>query len=194
IAAHRSLFRDELFAERLPPLEADGTRHLWEALGRHFTGMSYAEADFLSSRDKAFIRDLFPGGMIYASVLSDQAQRVIGEVGAQTKGVEKMLRRIGFSYAERVDPFDGGPHFIAETDQVTLVQQTKRLEVSESTPSKAEWGLLAKNDEGPPFFRARRAQGEVSEEYLLLPTETREAFGLKPGDPVYFLPLGRPSA
>lgn len=198
IAAHRSLFRDELIAELLPPLESDGTSHLWEALGRHFTGMSYAEADFLSSRDKTFIRDLFPGGMIYASVLSEQAQRVIGEVGAQTKGVEKMLRRVGFSYAERVDPFDGGPHFIAETDQVTLVQQTRRLEVGSDSPSRPpastrEWGLVAKNEEGPPFFRARRAQGEVSEEYLLLPTETRDALGLKPGDPVYFLPLGRSS-
>ena len=34
---------------------------------------------------------------------------MIGEVGAQTRGVEKLLRRIGFRYAERVDPFDGGP-------------------------------------------------------------------------------------
>jgi len=42
---------------------------------------------------------------------------VIGKVGAQTKGVEKMLRRVGFRYAERIDPFDGGPHFFAGVDE-----------------------------------------------------------------------------
>ena len=30
------------------------------------------------------------------------------------RAVEKMLRRIGFDYAEQIDPFDGGPHFIAK--------------------------------------------------------------------------------
>ncbi|HEX4513999.1 MAG TPA: arginine N-succinyltransferase, partial [Polyangiaceae bacterium] len=42
--AHRDLFRDEILAELLPPLEPDGTSHLWNALGHHFTGLSYAEA------------------------------------------------------------------------------------------------------------------------------------------------------
>src|SRR6478609_8191056 len=52
IAMHRKDFRDELLAELLPPLEPDGTSHLWEALGRHFTGLSYSEADRLSKRNK----------------------------------------------------------------------------------------------------------------------------------------------
>lgn len=193
IAAHRELFRDELIAELLPPLEADGTSHLWEALGRHFTGMSYAEADLLSSRDKAFIRDLFPGGVMYASVLSQQAQRVIGEVGAQTKGVEKMLTRIGFSYAERVDPFDGGPHFIAATDQVTLVRDTRQLPVSEVEPTQPSWCLIGRDDPSPPFFRAVRAQAEVVGAELRLEASARAQLGLSPGDPASCLPLS-PSA
>ena len=67
-----------------------------------------------------FIRDLFPRGEVYASLLSKEAQDVIGKVGAQTRGVERMLRRVGFRYAERIDPFDGGPHFVANADEVTL--------------------------------------------------------------------------
>ncbi|HSQ67879.1 MAG TPA: arginine N-succinyltransferase, partial [Polyangiaceae bacterium] len=130
IKAHRELFRDEILAELLPPLEPDGTSHLWDALGRHFTDLSYAEADLLSKKNKEFIRGLFPEGTIYASLLPKQAQDVIGKVGAQTKGVEKMLRRIGFRYAERVDPFDGGPHFVAPTDEITLVQRTHKVKVS----------------------------------------------------------------
>jgi arginine N-succinyltransferase len=128
---HREAFRDEVLAELLPPLEPDGTSHLWDALGRHFTGMTYAEADLLSKKNKEFIKGLFPEGAIYASLLSKPAQDVIGKVGHQTRGVEKMLQRIGFVYAERVDPFDGGPHFTAPTDEITLVQESHRARVSQ---------------------------------------------------------------
>src|SRR6187399_3175097 len=129
VTEHRALFREQLLAELLPPLEPDGTSHLWEALGRRFTGMSYAEADFLSKKNKEFIKGLFPEGVIYATLLSAEAQSVIGKVGAQTRGVEKLLRRIGFRYAHRVDPFDGGPHFTAMTDEVSLVVSSRRFRI-----------------------------------------------------------------
>ena len=98
IAMHRSDFRDEVLAELLPPLEPDGTSHLWEAVGRHFTGLSYREADQLSKKNKEFIKASSPSE-IYATLLSARGAGVIGEVGEQTRGVEKLLRRIGFRYA-----------------------------------------------------------------------------------------------
>jgi arginine N-succinyltransferase len=134
IAGRREAFRDQLLAELLPPLEPDGTSHLWEALGRRFTGMTYAEADLLSSRDKEFIRDLFPLGEIHTSLFDDRARDVIGRVGAQTLGVERMLLAAGFRYARRVDPFDGGPHFVARTEEVTLVQNARRVRFRGITP------------------------------------------------------------
>ncbi|MGC4092466.1 MAG: arginine N-succinyltransferase [Polyangiaceae bacterium] len=154
IATHRELFQDEILAELLPPLEADGTSHLWEALGRHFTSMSYAEADRLSSTDKTFIRDLFPSGDIYASLLSPEAQSVIGKVGNQTRGVEKMLRRVGFRYAERIDPFDGGPHFVAGVEDVSLIQETRERRLCDlRVPSSGSPRALVGRDENkPPFF------------------------------------------
>src|SRR3954469_9876082 len=54
LASHTGFFQPEVLAELMPPLEKDGTSHLWEAVGRHFTGMSYAEADKLSKRNKEF--------------------------------------------------------------------------------------------------------------------------------------------
>jgi len=157
IKLHREAFRDELLAELLPPLEADGTSHLWDALGRHFTDLSYAEADVLSKQNKEFIRGLFPEGTIYASLLPQQAQDVIGKVGAQTRGVEKMLRRIGFRYAERVDPFDGGPHFTAPTDEVTLVQRSGNTVVKaigEDALRTKNRSIVAVESVEPPYFRA----------------------------------------
>ena len=113
LARHRQLFRDEVLSELMPPLEPDGTSLLWESLGRKFTGLTYQEADRLSQTNKEFIRALFPQDPLYATLLPPHVQALIGQVGPETKGVEKMLREVGFSYAHRIDPFDGGPHFHA---------------------------------------------------------------------------------
>lgn len=171
IAMHRDAFRDELLAELLPPFEPDGTSPLWEAYGRRFTGLSYREADQLSKSNKEFVRGLFPDE-IYATLLSDKAQRAIGEVGPETKGVEKMLRRIGFEYAERVDPFDGGPHFTCATDDVSLIQQGRVRSVAAVSSGGAAMpaakggeprALLGRTFDGPPFFLAVPLVGEVLE-------------------------------
>ena len=195
IAEHRALFRDQLLAELLPPLEPDGTSHLWEALGRRFTGMSYAEADLLSSENKSFVRDLFPSGNVYASLLSPEARGVIGKVGAQTKGVEKMLRRVGFRYAKRIDPFDGGPHFVAPIEEVSLVQETRRLPLrSGAVGAGAPRALIARSLGEAPFFRALAEAAEPGDTHVTLSPEAASALGASDGDVLSVLPLSRASA
>ena len=193
IKLHRAAFRDELLAELLPPLGESGTSHLWDALGRHFTDMTYAEADRLSKQNKEFIRGLFPEGTIYASLLTPQAQEVIGKVGNQTRGVEKMLRRIGFRYAERVDPFDGGPHFTALTDEVTLVQKTHRVTVTGFLPpgeGAVPRSLLAVEKGGAPYFYAVLGVFQpTSDKDGLLGADAAQHLGLGLGDSVWVLPL-----
>lgn len=190
---HRGWFRDEVLAELLPPLEEDGTSHLWDALGRHFTDLSYAEADKLSRRNKEFIRGLFPEGTIYASLLPKQAQDVIGKVGAQTRGVEKLLRRIGFRYAERVDPFDGGPHFTAMTDEITLVKDTRRVVLAsllEASVKTKRRGLVAVERATAPWFRAVLAPIErLAEGDCAVGESEAKALGVGVGDEVWILPL-----
>jgi arginine N-succinyltransferase len=198
IKMHRPAFRDEVLAELLPPLEKDGTSKLWEALGRHFTDMTYAEADKLSRKNKEFIRGLFPEGTFYATLLPKDAQDVIGKVGAQTRGVEKLLRRIGFRYAERVDPFDGGPHFTAHTDEITLVQNTRRLRVDElydatSTPmpeTSRRRAIVATDTQEPPYFRAMLTPyAERGADGCAIGSGTANAMGLAIGDEAWLLPL-----
>ncbi|HEY6078122.1 MAG TPA: arginine N-succinyltransferase [Polyangiaceae bacterium] len=193
IAAHRELFKSELLAELMPPLEPDGTSRLWEAFGRRFTGMSYAEADLRSSEDKTFIRDLFPRGEVYASLLSAEAQAVIGKVGAQTRGVERMLRRIGFRYAERIDPFDGGPHFVAEADDVSLVQSTRQVVFGGALGPEALGPgprcLVTRRLAQAPYFRAVASRVHERDERLWLPSAECELLAAEPGDALHVLPL-----
>ena len=191
IALHRELFQNEILAELLPPLEPDGTSHLWEALGRRFTGMSYAEADLLSSSDKSFIRDLFPSGSIYASLLSPEAQSVIGKVGAQTKGVEKMLRRIGFRYAERIDPFDGGPHFLAVADEISLIQKARRVRIGRAAGARpAARALLGRDLAQAPYFRAVPCDVQTLDDgHVAVTSEVQAHLDLAESDAAFVLPL-----
>lgn len=192
LAAHPELFQQMVVAELMPPLEPDGTSHLWEALGRRFTNMSYAEADLMSKKNKEFIKSLFPDGVIYASVLSDDAQKVIGKTGAQTRGVEKLLRRIGFRYANRVDPFDGGPHYAARLDEISLVQETRRGRADHPyTPAPSDKkALVAVEYPGPPYFRAvltpiREEPGRG----VCIENDAWEILGVHHSSPLVILPL-----
>ena len=195
IAMHREDFQDHVLAELLPPLEADGTSHLWEAVGRRFTGMSYREADRLSKRNKEFIRGLFPHGEIYASLLPEEARALIGQVGPQTRGVAKLLERIGFRYVNRVDPFDGGPHFAAPTDQISLVRAVRRCPLrSQPLGPSATMALVGRDIDGPPWFRACAVRVHHEEHHVGLSSQALDALESKDGDDGWVLPLGRVAA
>ncbi len=159
LARHRGLFRDQVLAELMPPLEPDGTSLLWESLGRRFTGLGYQEADRLSQTNKEFIRALFPQDPIYASLLPQHVQALIGQVGPDSKGIERLLREIGFSFAHRIDPFDGGPHFQARTDEISVVRHTEVARVA-AGPARLEGpfvaALVARERQQAPFFVATR--------------------------------------
>src|SRR5262245_44194495 len=203
IARHRAAFRDEVLSELLPPLEADGTSVLWESLGRRFTGLTYQEADRLSQDNKEFIRTLFPQDPLYASLLPAHVQELIGQVGPETKAVEKMLREVGFAYAHRIDPFDGGPHFQARTDDITLVRATREGRVADpagesGAPSAAPAVpmLVARERAVAPHFAAVRTTVAAGTQPpagagagLALGAEARDALQVAPGDEIAYLPL-----
>jgi arginine N-succinyltransferase len=153
IRMHRDVFRDQVLSELLPPLEPDGTSKLWEHVGRHFTGLSYQEADLLSKDNKEFIHALFPDDPIHCELLPAEVRAIIGQVGPETRGVEKMLRRIGFDYAGQIDPFDGGPHFTRAPIDIPLVRDAglHRLVVVEDADGARPWGIVAVERDG---FRA----------------------------------------
>jgi arginine N-succinyltransferase len=155
IRMHRTIFRDRVLSELLPPLEPDGTSKLWKALGKRFTGLTYQEADRLSKENKEFIHALFPDDPIHTELLPDDVQAIIGQVGEDTRAVEKMLRRVGFEYAEQIDPFDGGPHFVAETDKISIVRDAQLLEVRSEGNGDKRWAIVAVETPGArPQFRA----------------------------------------
>lgn len=193
IGMHRRWFRDTVLAELLPPLLPNGKSLLWEALGKKFTGLTYSEADRLSRQNKEFIKELFPPTDIYATLFPERTQRVIGRVGPETLGVKKMLEQIGFRYAERIDPFDGGPHFEARTDEITLIRDMRHVRVADEPLAEGEEhdealvGLDRKDRNNR--FRAVRTPVRYGKGTVLLPRAAQETLGVGPGDRVHTIPF-----
>jgi arginine N-succinyltransferase len=198
IAMHPSRFRDRVLVELLPKLEEDRRSPLWEALGRKFTGLSYQEADRLSRQNKEFIQQLFPPGEIYATLFTQKIQDAIGEVGPETAGAKQMLTKIGFRYDERIDPFDGGPHYSAATRDVEPIRRYRRARLSdedlaadaEPVPGDIEPRLIGlERPQGRNRFRAVRALCEFRDAEVRLPPAARDALGARPGDRLHTIPF-----
>ncbi len=191
IAMHKRLFRPRVLAELLPPLMPDGRSLLWEACGKKFTGLTYLEADRLSRQNKEFIKELFPSSDIYASLFPERVQKVLGEVGPQTRGVQRMLERIGFKYVERIDPFDGGPHFEAKVDDITLVRRYRTVKLAEEDfEMEGDDVLVAlEKDSGRNRFRSVRCTVRVDNNVVYLPPKAKEVLEAEPGDKLSLIPF-----
>ncbi len=131
IALNPQLFTSTIHVELMPPFDDKGKSPLWEAIGRKFLNIDYHEADLLSRKNKEFILSLFPKDTIYEALLPVDARDAIGKVGEQTLPVKRMLESIGFYYAEEVDPFDGGPHYRANVEDISLIQNIEKYKLVE---------------------------------------------------------------
>jgi hypothetical protein len=100
------------------------------------------------------------------------------------------LRRIGFEYAGQIDPFDGGPHFVARTDDIAVVRDAHEVALRTAPAAgggERPWAMLAVEIEGQrPKFRAIGARvaplsgGEVG-----VPDEARRRLGVEDGQKVW---------
>jgi len=179
-------FENRILCELTPPLGDDGRSEFWEALGRRFTGLPYQEADMLSQTHKEFISSLFPTEDIYLSLLDSKARLVLGRVGEQTKPAQHLLESVGFEYLEEVDPFDGGPHFGADTQDIAVIQQGRRVRLAEfSDATYKDQGLLGAAE---GHFRAIVTSYDLRGSDLAIPTKKRQLLELEIGDEVFLSP------
>jgi arginine N-succinyltransferase len=142
IGLHRKVFRPTVLAEMMAPITTDGENLIWNAIGRRFIPLSYTEADRFCQYSREFMTALLPIGDIQLSILPPEVRMQFGEVGKETVPARRMLEKLGFKYENFVDPFDGGPYLFAKTDEISIVRDTRRLELGEPV-EKADAGGLA---------------------------------------------------
>jgi arginine N-succinyltransferase len=186
IAMHREHFCQRLLAELLPPRHRDGSNAFWDALGGPLTGLNYYRADLLCRTDKEFIEALFPRQEIVLELLSPAARDVVGQVGAATIPVCRLLQRAGFRYLNTVDPFDGGPHYGATLDEVQPIQRSSCLVCLDLPPAEVGPVVLVGELQSHRFHAA---PVQVCGRGLRVEVPTARHLNLHPGDPVWIMPL-----
>lgn len=187
IGLHPDRFEERVLCELTPPLTEEGRSEFWEALGRRFTGLNYQEADMLSQNHKEFIESLFPEDDIYLSLLDAKARTVLGRVGEATKPAQHLLESIGFEYLEEVDPFDGGPHYGANTQDILTIKQGKRARVTDfKDASYKESGLIGNTHDD---FRCVLTPYDLRDGEIAIPPRVRESLQLDIDEEIFLSPF-----
>ncbi len=185
-------FRETVLAELMPPLTRGGRSAFWEAFGKRFTDLDYQTADKISRENKEFIQQLFPPVDVYATLFPPPARRVLGKVAPGTEPVRAMLERIGFGYVDRIDPFDGGPHYEAKLSDVTLVREHRRSRLAAALldqPHVRERLVGLARGEGRVRFRAVRCPVRIAGDEVRIPAPAREALAARTGDLLHLVPF-----
>lgn len=126
MAANPARFRERVVSELRGVVSADGIAPFWEAVGRHFFRMDFAEADKLSAiTDNQFILDLMPQHPIYVDLLPEAARAVVGQCHPDGQGARRLLEWEGFTFSNVIDIFDAGPLLSVPRDHIRTLREAR---------------------------------------------------------------------
>ncbi|MBV8780406.1 MAG: arginine N-succinyltransferase [Phycisphaerae bacterium] len=192
IAEHPEAFEHTVVSEIRGIIDDNGHSPFWEALGHHFFGIDFPQADYLSVVSKKFIADLMPDHPIYIQLLPKSAQDVIGKAHKDSVMAVRNLEDEGFVFADRVDIFDAGPVITCERDQIRTVKMSRRGNVARITDAPVQSPVYMISTAGAAAdFRACKSAIEVnaSDGSVRLPDATAAVLDLRIGDAVRYVPL-----
>jgi arginine N-succinyltransferase len=181
-------FEKRVLCELTPPLGEGGRSEFWEALGRRFTGLPYQEADLISQKNKEFISSLFPEEDIYLCLLDSKARVVLGRVGDETRPAQHLLETIGFHYLHEVDPFDGGPHYGVNLEDISIVKSGHWMNVQPAEKAQfTERTLVGVKRDGD--FRAVYTAYGKQDDKLIVPQASLAVLDVEAGEKVFSSPF-----
>jgi arginine N-succinyltransferase len=181
MAAEPQRFAPVVVSELRGVVGEDGRSAFWEALGRHFFKMDFAQADTLSANtDNQFILDLMPKYPIYLDLLPFEARAVIGRCHPHGEGALKLLQWEGFRFDRVVDIFDGGPLVSCPRDSIRTFREAKRLTVKLGAPAQPRPALLART--ALDGFRATAGVVDVDAGHVTLGAALAAAMGVEAGE------------
>ncbi len=135
LATQRERFPERVLAEMRGFTDAEGGSDFWDAVGRRFFQLEFADADIRSTSDVRFISDLFPTYPIYADLLPEAAQAVIGRPHPDAAPAAALLREQGLRNHDYVDIFDAGLCLDAFIDDVEIVRTARRVHLASEPAS-----------------------------------------------------------
>jgi arginine N-succinyltransferase len=193
---HKHRFAETIIAEMRGISNEQGQSPFWQWLEEHFFSMDFPTADYLTGiGQKQFIAELMPKYPIYVSLLSKQAQTVIGQVHEKTKPALQLLEQEGFSCRGYVDIFDAGPTVEANLKHIRSAQASRRLpikiqgEIKQSDTNQTNRSYFVINTEVVDF-RGITTTVRLSQngEHAYIDQQAATALNVKDDDFIRFVP------
>lgn len=189
MAGHRTWFGRQVISDMRGYQDESGASPVWEAVGREFYDMDFAEADHMNAVvGNQFIADLSPRHPIYASLLPRAAREALGRPHDQGRRAMALLLEEGFRNEGYMDIFDGGPTLFAAIDDVKTVRESRDdLVVAINSDLAGRAGVadfLACLGEAAAFRAARGALIASPDGGIILDAALAEALGAVEGDQV----------
>lgn len=189
MATHPERFSNTIIAEMRGVSDSKGRSPFWAWLEEHFFGIDFPTADYLVGiGDKGFISELMPKHPIYTSLLSKEAQEVIGQVHKKTAPALKLLEKEGFKFNGYVDLFDAGPTVEAPLQSISTVSQSKSCKVNIAQTSGDQSFFIC--NELIKDFRAtatNQASYDIDKNILTISPNIASTLLLKTDDHIRFL-------
>ena len=192
IAERPELFETTVISEIRGVLDDRGHSPFWDALGRHFFGIDFAEADRLSVVNKKFIAELMPDHPIYIPLLPADAQAVIGRPHRDSERAVKNLEAEGFRFARMVDIFDAGPVVSCPRDEIRTVRQSRRTVVAAISDEAVEGPEFMIGTTSEPFRACKGPVDVRGRAGVRITAECAAGLGVKVGDAVRIVEMTPP--
>ncbi len=134
-ACYPERFADAMVVEIVGYSDEAGDSPFWDAVGRNFFDLNYAEAERLCGlKSRTFLAELMPHYPIYVPLLPDSAQEAMGQVHPRAQVTFDILTREGFETDHYIDIFDGGPTLHARTSGIRSIAQSRVVPVRLAEP------------------------------------------------------------
>ncbi|SFQ04247.1 arginine N-succinyltransferase [Geopseudomonas sagittaria] len=185
VASHAERFAEAMVVEVVGYSDEQGDAPFWDAIGRNFLAISYAEAERLCGlKSRTMLAELMPSYPIYVPLLPDSAQEAIGQVHPRAQVSFDILMREGFEAEHYIDIFDGGPTVHARTSGIHSIAQSRVASVRLGAPAQTGRLYLVANNQTQEF-RALIAELDWQPgQTLTLEPAVAEALGVGEGSSV----------
>ncbi|MCF4994809.1 arginine N-succinyltransferase [Pseudomonas syringae] len=190
IAAHGQRFAEAVITEIVGYSDENGHSPFWDALGKHFFDLPYAEAERLCGlQSRTFLAELMPQYPIYVPMLPQEAQDCIGRIHPDGQEAFDILEREGFETNSYIDLFDAGPTLYARTANIRSIAHSQTVTVHIQAQIDAR-GLYLLSNERLQGFRAMVAELEHQpDQPLALTPALSAALEVTDGDTIRMIAL-----
>ncbi|MDR3430018.1 MULTISPECIES: arginine N-succinyltransferase [Silvimonas] len=193
-AQHRQRFTSDIFAVLPGVTDAAGHSPFWEGVGHKFFKRDFRQMEIESGgRSRTFIAEMMPVDPLYVPLLSEDAQRVMGEPHTDVLPNYECHLAEGLEPDKFVDIFDAGPVLTGALDVCHSVRFSTVHRAVRGQPAAADTPWLVSNLLTEGFRCVVVMLPTPLTAPVVLPQVAADMLEINDGDAIRCVPLFTPS-